>query len=63
MNLVRVSTPRQGLRNRLAVWRSALARTFVQPASVTILTLEPEEVARRLSALPGATTRNAGKIQ
>lgn len=40
--------PEGSLGTRLRAWRESLARTFVQPASVTLLSLDAEEVGRRL---------------
>jgi len=44
------SAPAYRLPTALRAWRASLARTFVQPGSVTLLALDPDEVARRLSA-------------
>jgi hypothetical protein len=35
-------------RGKLRHWRATLRRTFMQPDSVTLLSLAPEDVARRL---------------
>lgn len=37
------------MRGKLRDWRMTLRRTFVQPDSVTLLSLAPEDVARRLA--------------
>ena len=42
--------PAMGLRGRLRHWRAAIRRTVGGPQSVTVLTLDPQEVARRLDA-------------
>jgi hypothetical protein len=47
MSDARFSAP-QGLRTRLRARLGALARAVVQPRSVTLLSLAPEEVAQRL---------------
>ena len=48
-NLPDLAARESTVRTRLRGWRAALRRTFVRPESITLLSLAPEDVARRLS--------------
>ncbi|MBT2187816.1 hypothetical protein [Sphingobium nicotianae] len=45
----RLATSESSMRGTLRSWRAALRRTFLQPDSITLLSLAPEDVAKRLA--------------